>query len=257
MIGYSRELPARSLCVFLGQEVERRSGNTQLLEAVTDSLILWTLEGTDPDKEIFRTRAEILERIVAALPAANQFVRGVLDHRLEALASKANTNGRQVRWHRGDDLFCLPYETREIVEEENTQDEILKTKVSEVFSHRAALILKDDNHKPLLPKAVILCHRAIEITFEKQGLEIASFIQGNTDMELQSTISDHVDQAMDELKIGPEECELMKDAAMHVLRRALYHSEEPERVYFSKLSRTYTLLFILKKSHASSSISDA
>ena len=50
MISHSPELPARSLCVFLGQEVERRSGNTQLLEAVTDSLILWALEGTDPDR---------------------------------------------------------------------------------------------------------------------------------------------------------------------------------------------------------------
>jgi hypothetical protein len=135
MIGHSRDLPPRSLCVFLGQEIERRRGNSQLLEAVTDSLILWALEGTDPDKKIFRTRAEILERIVGALPAANQFIKSVLDTRLDALASKRNTNGREVRWHRSDDQFCLPYETRNLVEQENIEDEVLKASVSGVFRH--------------------------------------------------------------------------------------------------------------------------
>jgi hypothetical protein len=96
-----------------------------------------------------------------------------------------------------------------------------------------------------LPQAVALCHRAIEIAFEKQGLELAYFIQDNT-TELQSTISDYIDQAMDEFKVVGDERELLKEAALHTLRHAFYHSEEVERLYFSKLSRTYTLLFILK-----------
>jgi hypothetical protein len=249
MISHSPELPARSLCVFLGQEVDRRRGNTELLEAVTDSLILWALEGTDPDKGIFRKRPEILERIVTALPAANQFVRGVFDHRLETLTSKSNVTGREVRWHRDNDEFCLPYETRKLVEEENTQDEVLKASVSDVFSQRASSILKDDNLAPLLPKAVSLCHRAVEISYEKQGLELVSFMQGNTEVEFQSTISDHIDQALEELGVDGvdgDEWNLLKVVALHVLRQAFYHSDEAERVYFSKLSRTYTLLFVLK-----------
>ena len=55
---------ARTAYVFLAQEVERRRGNTELLEAVTDSLILWALEGTDPDKKIFRSREEISKKIL-------------------------------------------------------------------------------------------------------------------------------------------------------------------------------------------------
>jgi hypothetical protein len=245
MIGHSRDLPPRSLCVFLGQEIERRRGNSQLLEAVTDSLILWALEGTDPDKKIFRTRAEILERIVGALPAANQFIKSVLDTRLDALASKRNTNGREVRWHRSDDQFCLPYETRNLVEQENIEDEVLKASVSGVFSTRVATILEDNNQATFLPKAVALCHRAIEVAFETQGLELAYFIQDNT-TELHSTISDHVDKAMDEFNVIGDERDLLKEAALYTLRRAFYHSEEIERLYFSKLSRRYTLLFLLK-----------
>jgi hypothetical protein len=79
IVSYSPDLPARSLCVFLGQEVERRRGNTQLLEGVTDALILWALDGTDPEKGTFLSRGEILDRITNALPAAKQFIKGVLD----------------------------------------------------------------------------------------------------------------------------------------------------------------------------------
>lgn len=44
----------RALCVFLGQEIDRRRGKTELLNAVTDSLVLWALEDTDPDSNKFR-----------------------------------------------------------------------------------------------------------------------------------------------------------------------------------------------------------
>lgn len=95
-ISHSPNLPIRSLCVFLGQEVERRRGNTELLEAVTDSLILWALDDTDPDKNILRSRKEILDRIIQALPAAKQFIRSTIDARLSALSAKKNTNGREI-----------------------------------------------------------------------------------------------------------------------------------------------------------------
>jgi hypothetical protein len=247
MLSHSNDLPARSLCVFLGQEVERRRGNAELLETVTDSLILWALEGTDPDKEKFMTRAQILERITAALPAAKQFISGVLDTRLQALAAKDNTYGREVRWHRKEDLFCLPYETRTLIEAENTEDELLKASVSGVFRLRAAAILKDDNEIALISKVVAICHRALEITFEKQGFEVAAFVLGNEeDEQIQYTIADHIDQALDEFNEIEDERGILKDAALFVLRGAFYKSEEPERLYLTKLSRTYTLLFVLK-----------
>jgi len=62
-IGMSPNIPARTMCVFLGQEIERRHGKSDLLEAVTDSLILWALEGTDPDAGRFMTRDAILAKV--------------------------------------------------------------------------------------------------------------------------------------------------------------------------------------------------
>jgi hypothetical protein len=145
ILSHSPALPILSLCVFLGQEVERRRGNTELLETVTDGLIIWALEGTDPDKRIFRSRIEILERITTALPAAKQFIKGVLDDRLEVLTKKNSASGREVRWHRKEDGFCLPLETRELIKNENTEDEVLKATVSEVFERRANSIFTSSN----------------------------------------------------------------------------------------------------------------
>jgi len=91
---------------------------------------MWALNGTDPDKNIFMTRQDILDKIIGTLPWAKQFVRGHIDHHLEALSDKGNLSGREIRWHRKDDKFCLPYETRQVVQNENAADESLRIDVS-------------------------------------------------------------------------------------------------------------------------------
>jgi hypothetical protein len=244
---HSPNLPDRTLCVFLGQEVERRRGNTELLEAVTDSLILWSLGGTDPDKGVLMGRAQILEKIVEALPAASKFIRSTFDQRLEALTKKDHTSEREVRWYRKTDQFCLPHATRLLVEKENSEDEILRISVSDIFRKRAELRLQDDNEAILIPQVVSLCHRVLEILFEKQGLELTYFLNdAEAENGWQQSIADLVDQAIRELNVGPDDTQVVKEATLAILREAFYNSEEKEREYLQKLSRTYTLLFILK-----------
>jgi hypothetical protein len=246
-ISHSSDLPDRALCVFLGQEVDRRRGNTELLESLTDSLILWALADTDPETKTLMARAKILEIIEGALPAARQFIRSNLNQRLTALTSKSNTNGREIRWYRKTDEFCLPHSTRLIIKDENTSDEILKTEVTDVFRKRALLHLTRDNEDALIPQAISICHRALEITFEKQGLELTQFLHDSEAEKFgPKSISDFVDSAIVELNVGPEDIDVVKSAALSILREAFYKSESVEREYFGKLSRTYTLLFLLK-----------
>lgn len=240
-------LPARSLCVFLGQEVERRRGNTQLLEAVTDSLVLWALEGTDPDKGIFLERNEILQRIEQALPATRHFIRGVINNRLTILSSKGGASGREVRWHKKEDKFCLPYETRQLVEQENVEDESLKTTVSDVFKMRISEELDPDEFEEMAELVVSACHSALEVTFEKQGLELAYYFSDDESEDyVTPSISENVDSALEGLALDSSKNERVKELSMDVLRRTFYDSTEAERIYLSKLSRTYTLLFSLK-----------
>lgn len=247
LLNENPQLPPRSLCVFLQQEIENRAGNSQLLESVVDSLILWSLEETDPQTGRFMSRQQILEKIEATLPSAKQFVRGVLDTRIEALTKKQQTNGRQINIYKKEQKYCLPYDTREIIRKENIHDESLKINVSDGFKERAASLVADVKHDSPLDLISSLCHRALEITFEHQGLELSYFIEGkDATNEMQTSISDNIDTSIREIFGTTEQPDLIKSIVLSILKSAFYDSSEVERIYLSKLSRTYCLLFILK-----------
>ena len=246
LISESHNIPARTMCVLLGQELERRRGNTDILEAVTDSLILWALEGTNPDHNRFLQRTDILNKVEQTLPSAKHFIRGVFDHRIEVMATKNNPTGREIRWYKKEDKFCLPFETRQLVKEENTEDEYLKIRVMTLFNERAKRHL-DREDAPIEPmKIADLAHRSIELTFEKEGLELASFLTGESDERSYESISDQVDEAIEKQVFSGSEAVIAKEAVLSILRQAFYTSSPEEREYFGKLSRTYTLLFTIR-----------
>ena len=241
----SPNLPARTLCVFLGQEIDRRRGNTDLLEAVTDSLILWALEDTNPDTNIFMSRLEILEKVENTLPSSKRFIRGVFDHRIEMMASKGNPTGREVRWHKKNDMFCLPYDTRQILTQENVEDEALKLRVLSLYEDRAQAILGTD--EIIGPSDVAsLAHRALELTFEQQGLELVQFLTSEPVDNRYFIISDQVDHAIGECRLTGEAANTGKEVALGVLRQGFYNSSDIERLYYGKLSRTYALMLTLR-----------
>ena len=237
-----RHVDSRAICVFLGQEVERRSDNSSLLESVSDSLILWALEGTDPDNELFASRAEIREKIEATLPSSRHFIRGQLDRRLELLSVKGNPSGREVRWYRKEDKFCLPYETRQLVERENVEDELLKAQVLTELETRAQLLSVDACSRAIARIAL----RSIEMTFEVQGLELAALLDQEAGEYRDLSISDQVDMAIQEIGIRGVDRDVAKALVLAVVRRSFYDSTPYERTYFGKLSRTYSLLFHLR-----------
>ena len=244
LVGTSSNISARTMCVFLGQEVDRRRGKTDLLEAVTDTLILWALEGTDPELDRLMTRNDILRKIEGAMPSAKQFIRGVFNHRIELLARKGNSTGREVRWHKKEDRFALPYETRQLIETENADDEYLKLQVLDTYGKRAADLLAKDESE-LLESIPGITHRSLELTFEKEGLELAAFLSGSGDENYYVALSDQVDEALAESGIVGASATTAKEVVLAVLRQAFYNSTDGERIYYGKLSRTYTLMLTL------------
>ena len=242
------KLPSRTLCVFIGQELDRHKGKTQILEAVTDSLILWSLEETDPEEGRFLSRQQIVEKVVNTLPAASTFFLGNLSERLQELTSKSGV-GRKINYHRKEEGYCLPYEIRRQIKEENVEDETLRIKVSDVFKQRALRVLgSDDVNSSLSTKVSEVCHKAIHRAFHEQGLEVSVFVEGgNDEVEAdQPAIQDHVDQAMVEHGIDQANAAKIASAAIDVLHGTFYQSTPVERKYLQKLCRTYVLMFMLK-----------
>ena len=234
---------ARTVCVFLRQEVDRRSGRGDLIETVVDSLLLWALEGTDPEADKLMSRKEIAEKVNAILPITSIVTTDFASKRLELLSSKKNPVGREVRWYKNDDMFCLPFETRKQVEQENIEDEALRIRVNENFENRAQSV--DSGVSPSDVAKVALS--SIQMTFEAHGLALAAFLEnkeGDSGYEA-LTISDQVDKVLVSGAVKATSSEI-KRVVMAVIRQALYDSREDERLYFGKLARTYSLFLILK-----------
>jgi len=230
LIEPSENVKSPAVYVFLRQEVERRLGKSSLIDAVSDGLILWALEGTDPDKNLFMTGDEVLAKIEEAVPPARQFIRGVYRARLEQLASKQNPSGREVRWHKKGDLFCLPYETRQIVETENVEDEALRVRVLETLAARASSLVKDLTPEDAASIADIAL-RALQLTFETEGLEFAAFLHGTDQAEEDYSIGDGIDNALVQGNVSGEQQIAWKAVLVRMLRTTIYESTEEERLY--------------------------
>ena len=243
ILGPSKHVKSPTVYVFLRQEVERRSGDTSLPDAVVDSLTLFSLEGTDPARKNFLDRNGIRARIHNDVPTADQFVSAALDRRLEFLASKERPKGRAIRWHKKQDLFCLPYETRRVLEEENLEDERLRIAVLD--SLRARIAAADPDIDDSIDLAANLSLRTVQITYERCGLEFSYFIQSGDQQHEPRTVTDALVEAFDEQGVPADERARLGSVIYSALRGAFYASVEEERALFGRLSSTYALLFTL------------
>lgn len=244
LIESSRHVQSPAVYVFLANEVERRSGDESLVDAVTDALALWALEGTDPDMGILRTEAEVLDKIVQELPSVRTLVAPRLRRRLQVMAGKAYEGGRAVRWHRKDDAYCLPFETRDRIEDENVEDEALRLRVLDSLDGRLRPAPPDGLGDVGVRQAAEAALRALQIAFEREGLEFAAFLQNGGTGEY-PTIFDALTVALDEAGHHGQRRLLLQAGAFAILRGVLYSSQPDEREYLHRLCRTYALLFTL------------
>lgn len=245
----TQNFSSRTLAIFLRQEVEKRSSRSSLIESVTDTLILWSLEGTDPDQGKFKTRDEILQSIEEVLPSARKFVRGVLDHRLKVLNKKANPTGREINFHKDVNGFCLPFETRQLVADENMEDEALRIEVLSIFEDRIEEILEDEglsieNTQP--SQIAKIAYDAVCNTYEHRGIELAAIWEGKEADNLPTVVADEVSNNIAAAGITGSDATAVRLVAIGIIRKAFYSSEEAERLLFGKLNKTYSLMFTLR-----------
>src|SRR5207248_1740118 len=85
-------------------------GENDLLTLAVDSAIYQALEGTDPEKGIFRSEDEVRTFVEKRFPASKK--RSTLDvaKRLSRLSSK--TGVPRIRYHSKESGYCLPFEVR-------------------------------------------------------------------------------------------------------------------------------------------------
>lgn len=233
-----------SVFVFLSQEIERRNGNQTLVADVVDSLVMWALEETDPEAGLLMTESQIMEKILGVLPSVESLVKPRLSKQLAALSRKTRTDGRAVRRYKSSGEYCLPFETRQLLQGENQTDEALRTAVETSIEERILKIPHPGLGDAGLATAVKVTMRSLQLTFERQGLTFISSLQKDEPTEM-VVVTDSLAAALDEAEVNGKKRSLVGDVVFECLRGVLYESTTAERDYLNKLSRTYALLFTL------------
>lgn len=229
--------------VFLQHEVTNRLGNRKLIHSLTDTMILWSLSETDPDKNIIMSEMDISGKIFNDFPWAKKLLKGHIAQRLEALRKK-NVSGREIRWYKKEKKYCLPYETRKIIAGENTEDESLKLNVIGEFKLLASNIFDADDGE--YQDIAEYCVKVIHAIFEKQGLLFSHFLASVNENEPPLVVSDCIDHVLAVTSVKQNKIEQYREYIETILRKVFYQGSPNQREYLTHLSRTYVLLFSLQ-----------
>lgn len=240
---------AKTLCVFLGQELRRQQNRDDLLPVVTDSLIYWALEGTDPEKEIFMSYEAILSKILDILPTAKRFIKGNLQARLDFLSSKETNDSKRIRFYKARKHYCLPIAVRSAIEAENLEEELLRLDLEKGLTERTLLSLPPSvaaANIQLANRTVSVCKNALNLAFQQQGLQLASYFQDDSFDISPSLVNKTVAEAVSMEQLTEAEVGIVSSTAVAVLRGAIFESSSIEREFFQRLSRTYFVFFSLQ-----------
>ncbi len=96
------------LYVFLRQQWDTKRGELDLHSILADTLIIYCLEGTDPDKKLFKSVDQIKADITRLVAFDFRALQSQIDKRLRVLSTKP----RQINFHSEAKAYCLPYDTR-------------------------------------------------------------------------------------------------------------------------------------------------
>lgn len=229
------------LYVFLRQQLEEKIDDLKIDEVLTDTLILFALEGTDPDKGIFKTKEEIIQSIKEFVKFDPKILSETIYQRLEVLTTKP----RKVKYHIKLKGYCLPYETRLEIQSRNLQDKNLIEIFQKQTEEKIKKYFKDADVS--VKNLSDLIDKTIHKIYYQQGLEFSNFIincesKGVIEKDLQDIIG-HV---VDESAVVIQNKEKVKTALLMAIRDIAYNGTIEQKKYLRSLSNTYMMMFLLQ-----------
>jgi hypothetical protein len=75
---------------------------------------------------------DVVQKVEEVMPTAKHFFRGQVHHRLRKLSTRLNGT-RAVNIHAKQGKYCLPFESRRILNKHTVEDEALKSAVTSSF----------------------------------------------------------------------------------------------------------------------------
>lgn len=228
--------------VFLRQQWDVSRKESSLDEVLADSLILFALEGTDPDKKLFRTRTEILERITTLTNFDPKWLHSAIEKRLKVLSAKPL---RRIRHHRKEDLFCLPYETRVEIQLRNLSDTALYETFCKEAQNQIDTKLREYNITLVDPYKLYeeIFHRL----FKQQGLEFSNFLEtGDGSLSVEKSLQAIIQGVVEDRGVTDKSRHAVIDVLQQAVRQTIYGGTQEQLAFLRKLADTYRLLFLLQ-----------
>lgn len=229
------------LFVFLRQQLEHHRDDLKIDDLLADTLILFGLEGTDPDKDILKTKEELIVSIKEFVKFDPRILSETIDRRLKALSTKP----RRIKFHSAKQGYCLPYETRVEIQNRNLAD----AQLLETFYEQTSEILK----KYLKEESVSvrdltkLIDEVIHSIFYQQGLEFSNYIlHGKSQQVIEKDLQDVINSVVDSSSVVDKNKEKVKTAMLMAIRDIVYNGTIEQKKYFKSLSNTYMMMFLLQ-----------
>lgn len=218
------------LYVFLGQQFDNNRTDLQLDDLLADSLILYSLEETDPDKELFKTKEEIKNAIKKYLKFDPKLLDSKIDERLQVLSTKP----RKINYHSNRSSYCLPFETRSEISDRNLKDEHLFNSFYKDTKITISKYFQDVDVK--VRDIEDLIRRVFNKIFQKQGLEFSSFVlHGDSQSVIEQNLNDVIGIAVDESHVVIKNKEDVKTAIHLAIRDIVYNGSIEQRRFLKSL----------------------
>lgn len=227
------------LYTYLRQQVDELHNDLKLDEILADTLILYALGETDPDKNVFMNKDQIVTRINALVKFDSHQITALIDERLGILAQKP----RRIHHHEGKG-YCLEYEERLHIQNQNLNDASLR----EQFIKDTQIIIQKIVDPDLLPKVdfLSLINDIFNLLYYKQGIEFSEFVLHGLNSEIvQKNLPDIVAEAVDNRKLTTELIQI-KQVLLVTIRAIVYEGTTSQKTFLRKLSLTYSMLFMLQ-----------
>lgn len=229
------------LFVFLRQQLESRRNDLKLDDLLADTLILFGLEGTDPDKEILKTKAELFDSIRKYVKFDPKILDETIDKRLSVLSTKP----RKIKYHTQKGGFCLPYDTRLEIQNRNLADEQL---LDSFYSQTTSIIKKYFKDEDIVVRDLSkLIDETIHKIFYQQGLEFSNYIlHGKSQQVIEKDLQEIISRVVDESSVVDKNKEAVKTALLMAIRDIVYNGTTEQKKYLKSLSNTYMMMFLLQ-----------
>lgn len=229
------------LFVFLRQQLESQRNDLKLDDLLADTLILFGLEGTDPDKEILKTKSELFNSIRKYVKFDPKILDETIDKRLSVLSTKP----RKIKYHTQKEGFCLPYDTRLEIQNRNLADEQL---LDSFYSQTASIIKKYFKDEDVVVRDLSkLIDETIHKIFYQQGLEFSNYIlHGKSQHVIEKDLQEIISRVVDESSVVDKNKEAVKTALLMAIRDIVYNGTTEQKKYLKSLSNTYMMMFLLQ-----------